>query len=109
MNCDKCNHKLEMHYKLFCPKCDTDILIKKSNVVGDLFKIMYHMEANGYMSKDRFWSEWFTESFDFTNDTYVDMALDDTYDNEEINRYMRRVAELMGVKVGEYVIMWISW
>lgn len=25
---------MEIHYGYFCPKCDTDILIKKANVTG---------------------------------------------------------------------------
>lgn len=109
MNCSKCNHKMEIHYEWFCPKCDTEILIKEHRVTGDLFKIMYYMEANGYMSKDEFWRDWFVDSFNFSNDSYVDMLLEDTYDNEELNEYMRKVADLLGVKIGDEVTVWISW
>jgi hypothetical protein len=109
MECSKCNHEMEIHYGWFCPKCDTDILIMKQKVTGDLFKIMYHMQANGYMSKEKFWRDWFVDSFNFSNDSYVDMTLEDTYDNEELNEYMRKVAELLSVEVGDEVTMWVSW
>lgn len=109
MICDKCGHKMTMHYERFCPKCNKDILIKKTRVVGDLFKIMYHMEANGYMNLDKFWREWFIDNHEFSNDSYIDFYLDDKFDNEELNVYMRKVAELLGVEVGDSVVMWISW
>ncbi|QPK89836.1 hypothetical protein IEN91_05205 [Bacillus velezensis] len=107
--CERCGHELEIHYEWFCPRCDVEILKVKPKVTGDLFKIMCHMEANGFMSKDDFWSNWFIESHIVSNDSYVDMYLDDTFDDEELNRYMVKVAELLGVEIGEKVTMWISW
>lgn len=107
-HCDKCGHELKMHYIRFCPKCDTSVLIKDSDVTGDLFKIMYHMEANGYLSKRRFW-DWFTNMNDISNDTSIKVTLNDDSFDEEINEYMAKVAELLGVEFGSTVNMWISW
>lgn len=108
MNCEKCGHELEMHYVTFCPKCDTKILTMNNKVIGDLFKIMCHMEANGYMKQDDFW-DWFTDSYDFSNDTYVELGIDDSYDDEELNKYMRKLSDLLHVEMGDYVLMWVSW
>lgn len=37
------------------------IIQKKTVDYYDLFEIMYVMECNGYMSKDKFWSNYATE------------------------------------------------
>lgn len=74
-NCTECDHKLEMHYQLFCPKCDKSVLKPRITKVYDLFKIMYHMEANGYMKKRDFWGKHICENYDVSNDSMMDLNL----------------------------------
>jgi hypothetical protein len=104
MKCKECGHKMEVHYTIFCPKCDTDVLKRKPMVVGDLFKIMYHMEANGYMSKDSVWRHFNVPG----NDCYIDLCLE-ADEGSELHEYYSKIAELLGVNYGDEVVMWVSW
>lgn len=97
---------MKIHYVKFCPKCDTSVLKKETKVVGDLFKIMYHMEANGYMSKDYFWH--LHSDLVSGNDSYFDLLLEAT-EGSDTHEYYTKVAELLGVEYGTEVTMWVSW
>lgn len=108
-NCENCGHELEIHYEWFCPKCNVDVIEIKNQKVYDLFKLMYHMEANGFMSKDRYWNEYILESYhQISNDIYID-AYFGKGDNEELNNYHEKVRELLGIDNDDTVIMRVSW
>lgn len=102
--CEDCGTKEKLHYRWFCPKCDTTVLKKEVKVVGDLFKIMYHMEAHGYMSKNQFWNTIIDNIPG--NDCYIDLYLEGEGATEV---YYEKVAELLGVEYGDRVTMWVSW
>lgn len=110
-SCEKCGHDLERHYEDFCPKCDTSVLEKKIRVF-DLFKIMYHMEANGFMSKEQFWDNLCDRNDRIRNDIYINMYIEWDEDEEEQNdfdRYYCELARILNLEYGEKVAMWISW
>lgn len=107
--CEKCGHDLEMHYVEFCPKCDINVLEIKGIRVFDLFKIMYHMEANGFMSKSDFWEKHILGNYNVSNDIFVNMYFDNDSHNEQYNAYMEELSKILNVPLGESVIMLISW
>lgn len=107
--CGNCGHKLEIHYEWFCPKCDVSALEIGSQKVYDLFKLMYHMEANGFMSKERYWREYILESYpQLANDIYIDAYFGDGMD-EEINEYHAEVRKILSIDEEETAIMRVSW
>jgi hypothetical protein len=97
-----------MHYNPFCPKCDVSAIEIGTKKVYDLFKLMYYMEANGFMSKHRYWREYVLESYNISNDIYIDAYFADG-DDEEINEYHAEVRRILGIKNEEKVIMQVSW
>ncbi|MBR2246139.1 MAG: hypothetical protein IJ880_03790 [Bacilli bacterium] len=111
--CKNCGYVLEMHYEVFCPKCNTDVLEIKDNRVFDLFKVMYHMEANGYMSKDDFWKKYILSRYRVHNDMYIRMHIDwdhrENVELDEIEMYFKAMSEILGLENGDVVAMWISW
>lgn len=110
-SCEKCDHDLERHYVDFCPKCDTSVLEKKIRVF-DLYKIMYHMEANGFMSKDKFWEHLCDTNDRIRNDIYINMYIEwdeDKEDQDDFDRYYCELARILNLEYGEKVAMWISW
>jgi hypothetical protein len=66
------------------------------------------MEANGYMSKRRYWQEHVLESYNISNDIYIDAYFFDG-DDEEINEYHAEVRRILGIHEEESVIMKVSW
>jgi hypothetical protein len=107
-SCGDCGHKLEIHYKWFCPKCDVSAIEIGNMPVYDLFKLMYHMEANGFMSKDRYWRDYILESYNISNDIYIDAYFGDG-DDPEINEYHAKVRELLSIDNEDSIIMSVSW
>lgn len=110
-NCKKCGTEMKTHYGKFCPLCDTDLIIVKKETFYDLFKLMYHMEAKGFMSMEKYWREYVLESYSLTNDIYLDMYFESDSEDEEINKYHDYVRKLLNIKEENYsqAIMWISW
>jgi len=106
--CGNCGHELKIHYELFCPKCDADAIKVGVREVYDLFKLMYHMEANGFMSKDRYWKEYILESHHIGNDIYID-AYFGSGTNEVLNKYHEEVRRILGIDNDESVLMRVSW
>lgn len=111
-NCDKCGHSLERHYIDYCPLCDVNKFEIKDKKIYDLFMIMAHMEAKGFMSEERYWREYVLESYpQIRNDIYINFWLGCFGDDEEINQYHRQLSEFFGFDPEEEksVIMRISW
>jgi hypothetical protein len=106
--CGNCGHELKIHYNWFCPKCDEKAIEIGSRKVYDLFKLMYHMEANGFMSKQRYWREYILESYNISNDIYIDAYFGEGSD-EEINKYHEEVRRILGIDYDDTVIMRVSW
>lgn len=106
--CGNCGHQLEIHYNWFCPKCETEAMVIGKKKVYDLFKLMCHMEANGFISKDKYWSEYVLESYNIRNDIYIDAYFGEGTD-DEINKYHEYVRGLLGIEEDESVIMRVSW
>lgn len=110
-NCDKCGHSLERHYIDYCPLCDVNKFEIKDKKIYDLFMIMAHMEAKGFMSQDEYWNRLTDEDGRIRNDIYIDMWFDCFTENEEINKYHKYLNNFFGFKPEDEksVIMRISW
>ncbi len=112
--CEKCGYKMEMHYILYCPKCNIDILEMKKKREFDFLKVMSHMEANGYMGKDEFWV-YICNKYNYPrNDSSFDIIIE--YDDnkklskmDEFEQYYYGLGHILGIKSGETVSMWCSW
>lgn len=119
--CGKCDQNLKIHYEWFCPKCDIHVLQPKIEKVYDLFKIMYHMEAIGYMGKDKFWREFMIENYEFRNDTNISFNLgyygwnrDKVVGNDlEFFDYLMKIGEVLNLTEEELnqetITVEISW
>jgi hypothetical protein len=84
------------------------MLKKRTADVYNLFELMRYMEAQGFMSKDRYWSEYVLESYNIANDTYIDAYFGEG-DDEELNAYHAEVRRLLNIGEEETVIMEVCW
>lgn len=84
------------------------MLSKETRDVYDLFELLYLMEKNGYMSKDRYWKEYILESYNVSNDIHLDMFFGDGID-DEYNEYHQEVRRLLNIEEDENVLMKVCW
>jgi hypothetical protein len=84
------------------------MLSKKNLPVYNLFELMNLMESNGFMSKQKYWRDYILESYNISNDIYIDAYFGDGND-EELNEYHREVRKILGISNEETVIMKVSW
>lgn len=105
--CKKCDTKLEMYYKQYCPKCDIQEMIKeeKTNAVV-IFPVLNYGEQfiEGFYI-DVVWDR-ICQNDNVRNDTYVNYNL---RENEGDNMLKMALDELKIPYENNKVFLWISW
>lgn len=81
---------------------------RTERITYDLFLLMAYMEDQGFMSMKRYWKEYVLESYNISNDIYVEMCFYEGID-EETNEYHEEVRRLLNLGYEDNVLMKVTW
>lgn len=106
-NCEDCGEKLETYYKVYCPKCDIQDIIKHKRGSYCLIPILNYGKSyiEGF-DKDLIWDS-FCDQEGFRNDSYQEFYIED----DDASQMLKLVLDELGIdyETDNEVLFWVSW
>lgn len=104
-NCEKCDGKLKMYYREYCPRCEKPTMT--TLVYLNLLECLYHLEAHGHKGiKQRIW-EYFMD--EISNESFFTMSLPPEIEpSDKLYEDLKLIKETWNIE-GNEITMFVSW